>query len=63
MRPLRLQPRTLRSRITVALVTAALSGVIAAGALAQSAGKTTLIGKLEGPEFVTDAAKAPKTFK
>ena len=40
----------------------ALSGVVAAGALAQSAGKS-LIGKLEGPEVVTDAAQIPKTFK
>jgi peptide/nickel transport system substrate-binding protein len=54
---------TLRSRLTVVLVVAALTGVIAAGALAQSASKTTLIGKLEGPEVVTDAAKFPKTLK
>ena len=33
------------------------------GALAQTGVKTTLIGKLEGPEVVTDAAKAPKTLK
>src|SRR5687767_15453209 len=39
-----------------------LSGLIAAGALAQGAGKS-LIGKLEGPEAITDSAKAPKTFK
>src|SRR5687767_15648836 len=39
-----------------------LSGLIAAGALAQGAGKS-LIGKLEGPEVITDATKAPKTFK
>src|SRR5687767_10163065 len=39
-----------------------LSGLIAAGALAQGAGKS-LIGKLEGPEAITDSAKAPKAFK
>ena len=56
--------RTLRSRLTLTLAIGALSGVIAAGALAQSGGKTSsYIGKLEGPEVVTDAAKAPKTFK
>ena len=54
---------TRRSRLTAALVVGALSVVIAAGALAQSAGKSALIGKLEGPEVVTDAAKIPKTFK
>ena len=56
--------RMLRSRLALTLAIGALSGVIAAGALAQSAGKTSsYIGKLEGPEVVTDAAKAPKTFK
>ena len=54
--------RTLRSRLTVVVVVAALCGAIAAGALAQGAGKSTLIGKLEGPTVVTDAAKIPKTF-
>ena len=54
---------TRRSRITVALAAVALSGVIAAGAFAQSTGKTSLIGKLEGPEVITDASKFPKTFK
>jgi len=54
--------RTLRSRLTLALVAGALSAVVAAGALAASAGKS-LIGKLEGPEVVTDPAKFPKTFK
>jgi len=44
------------------VVVAVLCGAIAAGALAQGAGKSTLIGKLEGPEVVTDAAKFPKTF-
>src|SRR5712692_1174050 len=56
-----LRIRTLRSRLTVALVVGALSVVIGAGALAQS--KSPLIGKLEGPDVVTDAAKFPKTFK
>jgi peptide/nickel transport system substrate-binding protein len=45
------------------LVAAGLCGVVAAGALAQGAGKSTLIGKLEGPEVVTDPAKAPKALK
>jgi peptide/nickel transport system substrate-binding protein len=51
-----------RSRLSVAFVIAALSLVIVVGALAQGGGKTSLIGKLEGPEVVTDAAKMPKTF-
>jgi peptide/nickel transport system substrate-binding protein len=54
---------TKRSRLTAILVVGALSAVIAVGALAQSAGKSTLIGKLEGPEVVTDSAKFPRTFK
>src|SRR5947207_2142394 len=53
--------RMLRSRLTIALAVAAVGIVAAAGALAQS--KSTLIGKLEGPEVVTDPAKFPKTFK
>src|SRR5512138_1323030 len=54
----------LRSQLTVVLVVGLLGGLIAAGALAQGGGKTTsYIGKLEGPEVVTDPAKAPKTFK
>lgn len=52
-----------RARVTLAVVVGALSVAIAAGALAQSAGKSPLIGKLEGPEVVTDPAKFPKTFK
>src|SRR2546427_6831823 len=56
-----LRLRTLRSRLTAALVVGALSVVIAAGALAQS--KSALIGKLEGPEVVADPTKFPKTFK
>jgi peptide/nickel transport system substrate-binding protein len=57
-------PRTrrFRSRLTIALVVGALGAVLAAGALAQ-VGKSALIGKLEGPEVVTDPAKQPKTFK
>src|SRR5437870_11852838 len=51
----------LRSRLTLALVAGAVSAVVAAGALAASTGKS-LIGKLEGPEVVTDPAKFPKTF-
>jgi peptide/nickel transport system substrate-binding protein len=53
--------RTLRSRLTIALVAGALSTVLAAGALAQM-GKSGLIGKLEGPEVVTDPAKQPTRF-
>ena len=52
---------TLRSRLTLALVAGAVSAVVAAGALAANTGKS-LIGKLEGPEVVTDPAKFPKTF-
>src|SRR3989454_12264421 len=52
----------LRSRFTLALVVGLLGALIAVGAVAQS-GKSTLIGKLEGPEVVTDPAKAPRTFK
>src|SRR5213594_2165250 len=58
----KVQIRTVRSRLTVVLVVAVLCGAIAAGALAQSAGKSTLIGKLEGPEVVTDPARFPKSF-
>src|SRR5258708_22818207 len=53
--------RMLRSRLTIALAVAAVGVAAAAGALAQS--KSTLIGKLEGPEVVTDAAKFPRTFR
>ena len=55
--------RMLRSPVMAALVAAALIGVVAVGALAQSASKSPLIGKLEGPEVVTDPTKFPKTFK
>ena len=56
-------PRTRqrRSRIVMALGVGLLTTVLAAGALAQMA-KSGLIGKLEGPEVVTDPAKFPKTF-
>jgi len=57
------QISTVRSRLTVVLVTVGLCAVIAAGALAQGTGKSSLIGKLEGPEVVTDPGKFPKTFK
>jgi peptide/nickel transport system substrate-binding protein len=52
-----------RFRLTVALVVAALSIIVVAGALAQGAGKSSLIGKLEGPEVVTDATKFPRSLK
>src|SRR5512132_2265274 len=55
------QTRERRSRFVIALGVGLLTTVVAAGALAQ-VGKSSLIGKLEGPEVVTDAAKAPKTF-
>ena len=51
------------SRLTAVLVVSLLSGAVAVGALAQSASKSSLVGKLEGPEVVTDAGKAPKAFK
>ena len=56
-------PRTRRrrSRFLIALVVGLLTAMVAAGALAQ-AGKSGLIGKLEGPEVVTDPAKFPKTL-
>ena len=49
-------------RFLLVLAAGALGALVAAGALAQG-GKSSLIGKLEGPEVVTDAAKAPKSFK
>jgi len=54
------QPR--RFLLIAVLAVAALGAVVAAGALAQT-GKSSLIGKLEGPEVVTDASKLPKAFK
>ena len=56
------QTRTPRSRFAVALGVGALMWRLAVGALA-AVGKSTLIGKLEGPEVVPDPAKFPKTFK
>src|SRR3989442_6702914 len=49
-------------RWRVALVAGVLSAVVAVGPLA-AASRSSLIGKLEGPEVVTDPAKFPKTFK
>jgi peptide/nickel transport system substrate-binding protein len=53
--------------LSIALVALTVSGVTArlavAGAPAASGGGTSLIGKLEGPEVVTDPAKFPKSFK
>src|SRR5258706_6256851 len=54
--------RRFRSTLTITLTVGAFIGIAAAAAIAQNAGKS-LIGKLEGPEVVTDAAKLPKTFK
>ena len=53
---------TLRWRFAAPLVVLAMVGVLAAGALAQG-GKSGLIGKLEGPEVVTDPANSPNVFK
>src|SRR6266571_4410099 len=55
--------RTLRSRFTVTFVVGALVCLVAAGALAQDASKSSLIGKLEGPEVVIDPAKLPRQLK
>ena len=57
-----MKTRTFRFKLTTALVVGAFISIAAAAAIAQNAGKS-LIGKLEGPEVVTDAAKLPKTFK
>src|SRR5262245_18406705 len=56
-----MKTRTFRFKVMIVLVAAALSCVTAV-AIAQNAGKS-LIGKLGGPEVVTDAAKLPKPFK
>jgi ABC-type transport system substrate-binding protein len=53
--------RSLRSRLSIVLMAGALSIAVAAGAFAQMS-KSGLVGKLEGPEVVTDASKAPKAF-
>ena len=63
MTPLWRRIRTLRSRSLVALVLVVLTALIATAALAAIGAKSGLIGKLEGPEVVTDPAKFPKTFK
>jgi len=54
------QAGAVRSRLMVTLLAAALVGAAAAGALAQVVSKSNLVGKLEGPEVVTDPAKVPK---
>jgi peptide/nickel transport system substrate-binding protein len=54
--------RTLRTRLTLALGAGVVSAVVVAGALAQ-VGKSSLVGKLEGPEVVTDAARVPKALQ
>ncbi len=58
------RPQTgmLRSRLMVTLLVGALICVVAAAALAAVASKSTLIGKLEGPDVITDPAKFPKKF-
>jgi ABC-type transport system substrate-binding protein len=53
--------------LSIAVVVLTVSGVterwVGAGAPAASGGGTSLIGKLEGPEVVTDPAQFPKSFK
>lgn len=53
--------------LSMAVVALTVSGVTeqlaVAGAPAASGGGTSLIGKLEGPEVVTDPAQFPKSFK
>ena len=51
-----------RSRLTVAVVVAVLCGAVAVGALAQGMA-AALIGKLEGPEVVTDPAQFPRASR
>src|SRR5256712_414525 len=69
MTELRRMPRkrTVRSRLTVALTVAltvgALSAVVAVAALAQNAGKSTFIGKLEGREVGHAGERLPKGLK
>jgi peptide/nickel transport system substrate-binding protein len=57
------KPRTRqrRSRFLIALLVGLFTTMVVAGALAQ-ASKSGLIGKLEGPEVVTDPAKFPKAL-
>jgi peptide/nickel transport system substrate-binding protein len=57
----RRRTRSLRTRLSIVLMAGALSIAVAAGAFAQMS-KSGLVGKLEGPEVVTDASKAPKSF-
>src|SRR5215207_8389612 len=54
---------THRSRFTAALLVGVLSCAVTVAALAQGGKGSSLIGKLEGPEVITDPAKAPKAFK
>src|SRR5260370_19748627 len=58
------RPQTgmLRSRLMVTLLVGALICVVAAAALAAGASKSTLIGKLKGPDVITDPAKVSKKF-
>ncbi len=53
--------------LSMAIVALTVSGVTeqlaVAGAPAASGGGTSLIGKLEGPEVITDPAQFPKSFK
>ena len=53
--------------LSIAIIALTVSGVTerwaGAGAPAASGGGTSLIGKLEGPEVVTDPAQFPKSFK
>ena len=49
--------------LAVALCVLALSGWIGRHAIAAGPAGSDLIGKLEGPEVVTDSAKFPKSFK
>jgi hypothetical protein len=52
-----------RGLFLVALSLTLISGAAGAGAPSGSAGGSPLIGKLEGPEVITDAAQFPQTFK
>ena len=49
--------------LAVALCVLAASGWLAGHAVAAGPAGSELIGKLEGPEVVTDTAKFPKSFK
>jgi peptide/nickel transport system substrate-binding protein len=56
----------IRSLLAVALLVLTVNGVVArgvaAGAPTAGGGGSPLIGKLEGPEIITDSAKFPKNF-